>query len=358
MWAHCAAQINNQCAGEAVMNVHGGGVNILLKTASVGGGIGYPLTFVTPYSYSNSLLLPPIVEIQNVTKSFKKVPRVSDLSFTIDKGDVYGFLGQNGAGKSTTMRMILGLIFPDAGKVLINGTELTNSRRHLLRHIGAVIERPDMYGYLSGWDNLKIFAALTDATIKEKRLYDVLEQVGLRGRERDKVKTYSQGMKQRLGIAIALVHEPDLLILDEPTNGLDPQGIAGMRQLIQSLSREHGKTVLVSSHMLHEIEQVATRMLILHRGKKIAEGPVQELLNPEEMMVRIGIVPDDVITRKLTESQWQKHVVTAADGQLTFRLNKEMIPELNRWLVNNGAGVTDIDSRHSLEDYFISLTND
>lgn len=303
-------------------------------------------------------MLEPIVEIQNVTKSFKNIKRVSDLSFSIVKGDVYGFLGQNGAGKSTTMRMLLGLIFPDSGKIFINGQEFNNSKRHLLRHIGAIIERPDMYGYLSGWENLKIFAALTDKNIPAKRLHTVIEQVGLKGREQDKVKTYSQGMKQRLGIAIALVHEPDLLILDEPTNGLDPQGIAEMRNLIRSLSVDHGKTVMVSSHLLHEIEQVATKMLILHKGKKIAEGRVEELLHPDEMYVHVQIEPNKQMTWAASKSEWHDNFVNGTDTELTFKLNLSKVPDLNKWLVVNGARVQEINSKHSLEDYFISLTND
>lgn len=300
----------------------------------------------------------PIVEIQNITKVFKKINAVSDLSFSIQKGDVYGFLGQNGAGKSTTMRMLLGLIFPDSGRILINGQEFNNSKRHLLRHIGAIIERPDMYGYLSGWDNLKIFAALTDRNIPATRLHAVLEQVGLKGREKDKVKTYSYGMKQRLGIAIALVHEPDLLILDEPTNGLDPQGIADIRELIRSLSRDHGKTVLVSSHLLHEIEQVATRMLVLHKGKKIAEGMLNELLDPNETLVVVGVLPNENAIARLATSTWQQKLVSAAGNLLTFKLHKDSIPELNRWLVMNDINITEIRSKHSLEDHFLSLTND
>ncbi|GAA4467573.1 ABC transporter ATP-binding protein [Nemorincola caseinilytica] len=300
----------------------------------------------------------PIVEIQNITKVFKKINAVSDLSFSIHKGDVYGFLGQNGAGKSTTMRMLLGLIFPDSGRIIINGQEFNNGKRHLLRHIGAIIERPDMYGYLSGWDNLKIFAALTDRSIPATRLHAVLEQVGLKGREKDKVKTYSYGMKQRLGIAIALVHEPDLLILDEPTNGLDPQGIADIRELIRSLSRDHGKTVLVSSHLLHEIEQVATRMLVLHKGKKIAEGMLSDLLNPNEMLVQVGVIPAGQVQARIAASSWQPMLVGASADQLTFKLHKDNIPELNRWLVMNGVNVTEIRSKHSLEDHFLSLTND
>lgn len=300
------------------------------------------------------ILSTPIVEIRNLSKNFKGRQAVDNLSFSIHPGDVYGFLGQNGAGKSTTMRMLLGLIFPDSGQIFINGEEFNNSRRRLLRHIGAIIERPDMYGYLSGWDNLRIMAALTQERITDSRIYDVLEQVGLRGREKDKVKTYSQGMKQRLGIAIALVHQPDLLILDEPTNGLDPQGIAEMRQLILSLSRDHGKTVLVSSHLLHEIEQVATRMLVLHKGKKIAEGPVTELINPDDMLI-------DVTTRGSAEervrlSEWSTVLVGVSNSTLTFKMNAARVPELNKWLVEQGVAVMEIRSKHSLEDYFIAIT--
>lgn len=299
-----------------------------------------------------------IIETRDLSKSFKNVPAVSGLSFSILKGDVYGFLGQNGSGKSTTMRMLLGLIFPDAGQIFINGTEFNNNRRYLLQHIGAIIERPDMYGYLSGWKNLEIFVALSRKQIPAARLHTVLEQVGLKGREKDKVKTYSQGMKQRLGIAIALVHEPDLLILDEPTNGLDPQGIADMRELIVSLSKEHGKTVLVSSHLLHEIEQVATRMLVINKGKMIVEGAVKDLLHPDETLVEVTIVPDESIGAKVAGSQWGQYLQSAVGATLVFKLNSKYIPELSTWLVMSGVGIMEIKSKHSLEDYFLSLTND
>ncbi len=226
----------------------------------------------------------PILEVRDLSKSFKTFKAVDGLSFGISRGEVYGFLGQNGAGKSTTMRMVLGLIFPDSGSIFINGSEFSNSQRHLLKSIGAIIERPDMYGYLSGWENLKIFATLSGTKVPAARLQEVLEIVGLKGREKDKVSAYSQGMKQRLGIAVAMAHQPELLILDEPTNGLDPQGIAEMRSLIISLSKDHDKTIMISSHLLHEIEQVATNMLILHKGKKISEGSVHQLLNPDDTL--------------------------------------------------------------------------
>ena len=256
------------------------------------------------------------------------------------------------------MRMLMGLIFPDSGSIFINGKEFNNSQRHLLKNIGAIIERPDMYGYLSGWDNLKIFAALSDKNIKTPRLHEVLEQVGLKGREKDLVRAYSQGMKQRLGIAIALVHQPDLLILDEPTNGLDPQGIAEMRALILSLSKDHGKTILISSHLLWEIEQIATSMLIIHRGKKVVNGKVQDLLNPDETLVNVSYLPKVDLMQKIATSPWQQYCSEQGTGKVTLKMNPTLIPELNRWLVQNSIDVTEIKTEHSLEAYFLTLTND
>jgi ABC-type multidrug transport system ATPase subunit len=302
--------------------------------------------------------LTPILSAQNLTKSFKNFKAVDDVSFSIAKGTVYGFLGENGAGKSTTMRMLLGLIKPDRGKVMINGVEFNNQRRYLLKHVGAIIERPDMYGYLSAWDNLRMMAQLSNSDISEKRLRDVLGLVGLKGRERDKVKAYSQGMKQRLGIAIALVHEPELLILDEPTNGLDPQGIAEIRELILHLSKDMGNTVLISSHLLYEVEQVASQMLILHKGRKVIEGNVKELLDPKETLFEIKLATDTVLVQRLNESQWQPFLVSETDDTLTFKLHPAQVPDLNRWLVAHDAAVMEIKSKHSLEAYFLSLTND
>lgn len=298
-----------------------------------------------------------IIEAKGLSKSFGSFNAVSDLSFNIRHGDVYGFLGQNGAGKSTTIRMLLGLIYPDSGEVFIKGNRFTNSSRHLLQHIGAIIERPDMYLYLSGWDNLRMFAKLSGRQIKEQRLHEVLEIVGLNGREKDKVKAYSQGMKQRLGIAIALVHNPDLLILDEPTNGLDPQGIAEMRKLIQRLSHDHGKTVLISSHLLYEIEQIATRMIIIHHGRKMVEGNVQELLSPDDTLIDVQTVPDENVAMRLNVSIWKPYLQEADNGKLVFKMNPSQMPMLNAWLVENHAQVLQIRSSHSLEAYFLSLTN-
>jgi ABC-type multidrug transport system ATPase subunit len=300
----------------------------------------------------------PIVEAVHLIKEFRSHRVVDDLSFAIGMGEVYGFLGQNGAGKSTTMRIILGLIFPTSGKVLINGKLLSNSSRHLLSHTGAIIERPDMYGYLSGSDNLRMFGQLADRRFSKARVLELLEIVGLLGREQDKVKTYSQGMKQRLGIAVALSGNPDLLILDEPTNGLDPQGIADMRALITRLSKEFGKTVLISSHLLHEIEQVADRMLIIHKGKKIKEGKVSELISPGDTLFELSIPDAHLLLPKLLQSQWATPSATATQDTLILKLDPAQMPALNRWLVEAGAAVIQIRANQSLEGYFLSLTHD
>ena len=299
-----------------------------------------------------------IIETTGLSKTFKSLTAVQNLSFSINKGDVYGFLGENGAGKSTTMRMLLGLIWPDAGTIKIKGEEFGRGKRHLLKYIGAIIERPDLYGYLSGWDNLKMFARLSGMKIPDQKLYELLELVGLNGREKDKVKGYSQGMKQRLGIAIALVHDPELLILDEPTNGLDPQGIAEMRNLIINLSKEHGKTILISSHLLNEIEQMATRMIIIHKGKKVVEGNVAGLLNPAETLMEVDIEPDERITAALQQSQWKDQVQHIGHDHFTLKMHPDKVPALNNWLVTQGAQVRQLQARHSLEAYFLNLTHD
>lgn len=254
--------------------------------------------------------------------------------------------------------MLLGLIFPDNGKIFINGKEFDNRHRDLLQNIGAVIERPDMYNYLSGWDNLKTFAALSKKNIPLARLYEVLEQVGLRGREQDKVMGYSQGMKQRLGIAIAMTHNPDLLILDEPTNGLDPQGIVEIRNLVRSLSQDHGKTIMMSSHLLYEMEQLATDMLIINKGKKVVEGMVADLLDPDDTMIEVDIIENKSIADQVATSSWQQYLVSINLNTLIFKMNIKNTPDLNKWLVENNVSVMELRSKHSLEAYFLSLTND
>ncbi|HZZ74902.1 MAG TPA: ABC transporter ATP-binding protein, partial [Puia sp.] len=218
---------------------------------------------------------------------------MDDLSFSVEEGDVYGLLGQNGAGKSTTIRMLLTLVRPTTGQIKIFGLDLNKERKKILSQVGAVIEKPDLYKYLTAYENLSLFARMSGLSSSKKELNAQLEMVGLGGRETDAVKTYSQGMKQRLGIAVALIHNPRLIVLDEPTNGLDPQGIADVRNLILHLSRHLHKTVIVSSHLLNEIEQISNRMLIIDEGKKIVEGTVESLMDPSKTVVEVTI--DDPI---------------------------------------------------------------
>ena len=299
--------------------------------------------------------MPVIVSVKNLHKQFENLIAVNDLSFTVYEGDVYGFLGQNGAGKSTTIRMMLTLIASSSGTIEIFGKELLSHRHQILQNTGAIIERPDLYKYLSAYDNLSIFARLSGVKVSRKLIMDQLERVGLADRSSSKVKTYSQGMKQRLGIAIALVHNPQLIILDEPTNGLDPQGIADMRNLILSLSRDHGKTVIVSSHLLTEIEQIANRMIIIHKGKKITEGNVSELLDPSNTIVEIQTTNDAQTLELLKTSTWAVHL-QFPNAPIRVQVNKTAIPALASWLAESGTGILSINPKNSLEDYFLSLT--
>ena len=297
-----------------------------------------------------------MLSVSGLSKKFKETHAVNDLSFTVNQGDVYGFLGQNGAGKSTTLRMLLKLISPTSGTIEFFGRNIQNDHNAMLRQTGAIIERPDLYKYLSAYDNLYIFAKMSGIKAGRQVIMKQLEMVGLDDRAKSKVKDFSQGMKQRLGIAIALVHEPKLVILDEPTNGLDPQGIADMRNMILKLSNEMGKTVIVSSHLLNEIEMVANRMIIIHKGKKIVEGKVSELLDPSKTLVKIETTNDPLSKNKLLQSEWAAAVDQKEEG-IMLNLNKQDIPGLAASLTRMDVGLLSLQPRHSLEDYFLSLTN-
>ena len=297
-----------------------------------------------------------ILQVNNLSKQFDTIKAVDDLSFSVQKGDVYGFLGQNGAGKSTTIRMLLTLIRPTSGSIEIFGKQLSTHRHEILSKTGAIIERPDLYKYLSAYHNLAIFAKMSGLKVTRKLIMDQLDMVGLADRSDSKVKTFSQGMKQRLGIAVALVHNPELIMLDEPTNGLDPQGIADMRNLILQLSHSMGKTVIVSSHLLSEIEQIANRMLIIHKGKKVAEGAVEELLDPSKTMVLIETSNNNDALGKigLLHPQWPAVI----KGRfIQVNMDKSLVPQLIADLTGMNISIISVQPRHSLEDYFLSLTN-
>lgn len=297
-----------------------------------------------------------VIRVTDLSKNFGDIKAVDSLSFTVSEGRVYGFLGQNGAGKSTTIRMLLTLIEPDAGEIEIFGMDLRKKRKEILGQTGAIIEKPDLYKYLTGLENTRIFSRLSGRHATRKQMMDQLEMVGLSDRANSKVKTYSQGMKQRLGLACALIHQPSLIILDEPTNGLDPQGIADMRQMILHLSKDLGKTLLVSSHLLSEMEVVADDLLIINKGRKVVEGNVSELLNPDQLVVEL--ITDDLpgVQQFFRNTGWNTAVKEIKDGRIMLELKKDRIPELNRQLVQNGISVSGLRAVNSLEEYFLSLT--
>ncbi|MBI5370575.1 MAG: ABC transporter ATP-binding protein [Sphingobacteriales bacterium] len=297
-----------------------------------------------------------VIRAEQLSKDFGDIKAVRDLSFSVGQGQVYGFLGQNGAGKSTTIRMLLTLVEPSSGTIEIFGMNLKKHRKEILRRTGAIIEKPDLYKYLTAKENLRIFSRLSAVKVSEKKIMDQLALVGLADRAESKVKTYSQGMKQRLGLATALIHDPELVILDEPANGLDPQGIADMRNLILHLSKELGKTLLVSSHLLGEMEMVADQLLIIHKGEKVVEGRVSELLNPEQSIVEL-VTPDTLgALAFLRQSGWAGTLKEPVNGAIRMEFNKQQIPELNRQLVEKGIPVLSLRPLNSLEDYFLSLT--
>jgi len=300
--------------------------------------------------------MPPLVRVQHLTKHFGNIKAVDDLSFTVNEGDVYGFLGQNGAGKSTSIRMMLSLIKPTSGEVNIFGYPLRTHRIEILSKTGSIIEKPDMYRYLSAYDNLSIFARMSGIRPGRLKLMEMLEFVGLKNREFDKVKTYSQGMKQRLGIAISLIHDPRLVILDEPANGLDPQGISDIRQLIIRLSKEQGKTVIISSHLLSEIEMMANRMIIIDKGKKIVEGEVSVLLDPAHTIVELQTADTGKAVAYITGKDIRIMTVTPG-ASLKLEMNRSGIPDLIAGLCAAGVPMLDVHAIHSLEHYFLSLTN-
>ena len=297
-----------------------------------------------------------VIKVENISKNFGTLKAVDNLSFEVEAGQVFGFLGQNGSGKSTTIRMLLSLIHPSSGSIELFGKSIQKNRASILEQVGAIIERPDLYPYLTATEHLQLFAKVIKQKVAAINITKTLEQVGLSHRSQDKVQTFSLGMKQRLGIAIALVHNPSLIILDEPTNGLDPQGIADIRSLIQYLAKEEGKTVFVSSHLLSEIEQVANQILIIHQGKKMVEGVTKELLDPEKRIVQIKTLDDVKALSIIVAGSFSQYLLSRKEG-IFLKLPTTAIPMLNESLVQSGISVLGIETKNSLEDYFLQITS-
>jgi ABC-2 type transport system ATP-binding protein len=299
----------------------------------------------------------PIIEVKGLQKNFGAFTAVKDVSFTVNKGDVFGFLGPNGAGKSTTMRCMLSLIKPNAGQINIFGKNLFEARNEILAQVGSIVEKPDFYKYLSARKNLEIFARISGADVSQQTIFETLDFVGLTGREKDKVGGFSHGMRQRLGIAQTLLHKPELIILDEPTTGLDPQGIIEVRDLILRLKNEQNKTVILSSHQLAEIEHVANRMVIINKGQTIIEGSVSELMNAQETLLSVELLERSNEALQLLQLQFPSiKVEVISPKTLELNVERSLIPAINAALVNGGFAVVALEPKRTLEDFFIQMT--
>jgi ABC-2 type transport system ATP-binding protein len=292
-----------------------------------------------------------VIELTNVSKQFGARLAVEDLSLRVPAGEIYGLLGHNGAGKSTAIGMMLGQVWPTSGQVKVCGFDVTAHRRQALQKVGAIFESPAFYDYLSGYRNLEILSSCTARTSRA-RIQEVIEWVGLTGREQSKVRTYSHGMRARLALAQALLPQPALLILDEPSDGLDPEGIHEMRQTILRLHRELGLTILLSSHFLTEVEQICTRIAVLNRGRKVFEGPLSATRNRHQQVRLVtkdfeGAVQILRAARLITEARDSQCLVLepGADTSQVVRL-----------LVERGLPVFEIARQdETLEQFYLSL---
>jgi ABC-2 type transport system ATP-binding protein len=295
----------------------------------------------------------PALKTNVLSKAYGKRLAVDRLDLEVEGGELFGFLGPNGAGKTTTIRMSLGLIAPTSGSVEILGKDVSRHRTEILPRVGALVESPALYGYLSGRDNLRVVGDLLGG-VSEKRIDEVLEIVSLKGRDRDKVRTYSMGMKQRLGLALALLNDPELLILDEPANGLDPAGIVEMRDLLRGLAAS-GKTVFISSHVLSEVQQICTRVAIINHGRLIRVAPVVELLKAGGDFEVAVDSPADVVAL-LQRQEWGREA-RVDGGVVITRAPEDAGRHLISFLVHNGHPPDTVCARHQdLEDIFLSLT--
>jgi ABC-2 type transport system ATP-binding protein len=295
-----------------------------------------------------------VLQTKGLSKKFGKRWAVRNLNISIHRGDVFSFLGPNGAGKSTTIRMILTLLIPSSGSIEIFGEDLHKNRSAVLSRVGGIVEKPDFYLYLSAYKNLEILGSMT-RNLRSHEIMEVLNLVGLTSRASEKVKTFSHGMKQRLGIAQALLTKPELIILDEPTAGLDPQGMKEVRDLIKELSVESGRTIFLSTHLLSEVEQVATRMAVINRGELIAQGSVSELLDREPTDYTLQVSPYDLALEVVRKLPWVK-VLSSERGQMEVRVETGRASDLNRFLMTNDIEVASFYPHRTLEDFFLKIT--
>ncbi len=296
-----------------------------------------------------------VLRTRDLVKQYGQRLAVNNLNLEVYRGDIFGFLGPNGAGKTTTIRMALGLIAPTSGSVEILGHDVFKYRAEILPHVGALVETPALYLYMSGRDNLRAVASVLGG-VPDKRIDAVLEMVGLRVRQKDRVRTYSLGMKQRLGVAMALLQDPEVLVLDEPANGLDPAGIVEMRDLMHRLTAE-GKTVFISSHLLTEVQQICTRVAIINLGKLVTETTVEELLTGRgEFTVSVERASEALALVKV--QPWGSDAFLDANGALVTLAPQGRGRDLNLFLANAGfVADTIAPSTQDLEQVFLRLTN-
>lgn len=293
-----------------------------------------------------------IVITSNLTKKYKTHTSVNGLNLQIKRGQIYGFLGPNGAGKTTTIRMLLGLIKPTKGDIEVFGSDLKKNRLQILQRVGSLVESPTYYGNLTGYENLEAVRRLRD--ISEKRVNEVLEIVRLTKVANRLTKEYSLGMKQRLGIAIALLNKPDLLILDEPTNGLDPSGIQEIRELIKELPKS-GMSVLVSSHMLSEIDQMATEVGIINNGEMIFQDSIEQLREKQKPLLKVGV--NNVIEASSLLKSKGLELEVQNEHLWLSQTEPEFVSEINAILVHSGLSVYKLEEvKRTLEDIFLELT--
>ncbi|MDW7649910.1 MAG: ABC transporter ATP-binding protein [Bacillota bacterium] len=296
-----------------------------------------------------------VLQVNGIWKSFGRKQIIKGVSLSLSQGEVFGFIGPNGAGKTTLIRIILGLVRPNQGTVQINGFDIRKNFKRAISGVGAVVENPRFYPYLSGYQNLLLIRNLHPDVPKTK-VSEALEIVGLADRGKDKVLTYSLGMKQRLGLARSLVNNPKIVFLDEPMNGLDPQGMYDIRELIKQLRREHGITFFITSHLLHEVEQLCDNVAVLKDGITIADGPIRHLLQSDSETVEI--YPHSSAAAGILQGLSFIRSVVAAGDKLTVEIDKGTSAELNRILVKKNIDVSYlIPKKHSLEEYFIRMAH-
>ncbi len=295
-----------------------------------------------------------IIETRHLTRRFGARIAVDDLNLRVPEAGVYGFLGPNGAGKTTAIRMLLGLIRPNAGEVHLFGASLAANRQRLMRRVGSLVEAPSLYPHLTGRENLEVTRRLLGAP--PSLIERALDIIKLTEDAHRRVREYSLGMRQRLGLALALLNEPELLILDEPTNGLDPAGIHEMRELLRRLPSELGVTVFISSHLLSEVEQIASHIGIIHEGRLLFQGTLGELQEAHSAQLTLGVNQPDEASRYLTAAGWGVQI--RADGMLGVQATtREDAARINRLLISHGMEVFHLaPAQASLEDIFLTLT--